>query len=177
MSRAIDYEPLEDLMSLKSLTDLYEEQLKDMYSAEKQLTEALPKMADGASNADLKKAFKDHLKQTQTQMQRLEQIFQARGISAGRKKCKGMKGLVEEGSEVLEESNKSAARDAALIGAAQKAEHYEIATYGSLRTYADLLGEAEQARLLQTSLDEESQTNEKLTALAQTINQKAMGGR
>jgi len=164
-------------MALKNLTDLYEEQLKDMYSAEKQLSEALPKLAEGASNADLKKAFKEHHKQTQTQMQRLEQIFEARGISPGRKKCKGMKGLVEEGSEVLEESSKSAARDAALIGAAQKAEHYEIATYGSLRAYANALGESQQAQLLQTSLDEESQTNERLTSLAETINQKAKGSR
>ena len=163
-------------MAMKNLTDVYEEQLKDIYSAEKQLTEALPKMAEAASNADLKKGFKMHLQQTQQQMQRLEQIFKARGINPGRKKCKGMKGLIEEGNEVIEEGSKSAARDAALIGAAQKVEHYEIATYGTLQTYADMLGEKEQSRLLQTSLDEESQTNEQLTQLAMTINQKAQQG-
>jgi len=162
---------------LKSLTDLYEEQLQDMYSAEKQLTEALPKLADGASNADLKQAFRSHLQQTRAQMERIEQIFKMRDMGPGRKKCKGMKGLVEEGAEVLEESNKSAARDAALILAAQKAEHYEIATYGALRTYAEMLGETEQARLLQTSLNEESETNELLNQLARTINSKAQSSR
>lgn len=160
-------------MAMKSLTDVYEEQLKDIYSAEKQITEALPKMADAVSDADLKKAFKTHLKQTKQQMKRIEQIFKARGMSAGRKKCKGMKGLIEEGDEVLEEAKKSATRDAALIGAAQKVEHYEIATYGTLQRYAELLGETEQAQLLQTSLDEESQTDVELTKLAKTINKKA----
>jgi len=164
-------------MAMKSLTDVYEEQLKDIYSAEKQLTKALPKMADAASNADLKQAFKMHLDQTRKQMQRLEQIFEARGMGPGRKKCKGMKGLLEEGNEVIEEGSKSPARDAALIGAAQKAEHYEIATYGTIQTYADMLGEREQSRLLQTTLDEESQTNEQLTKLAMTINRQAQEGR
>jgi len=164
-------------MAIKNLTDVYEEQLKDMYSAEKQVSEALPKMADAASNADLTKAFKAHLKQTKGQMKRIEKIFKARGMSPGRKKCKGMKGLVEEGEEVIKDAKKSAARDAALIGAAQKVEHYEIATYGTLQRYAELLGEMEQAQLLQTSLEEESQTDELLTQLAQTINKKAQGSK
>ena len=160
-------------MAMKNLTDVYEEQLKDIYSAEKQITEALPKMADAASNADLKKAFKAHLQQTKEQMKRIEQIFKARDMGPGRKKCKGMKGLIEEGEEVIEEGSKSATRDAALIGAAQKVEHYEIATYGTLQRYAELLGEKEQSKLLQTSLNEERKTDEQLTQLAKTINTKA----
>lgn len=164
-------------MAMKSLSDVYEEQLKDIYSAEKQITAALPKMVDAASNADLKKAFKAHLKQTKGQMKRIDKIFKARGMRPGRKKCKGMKGLVEEGEDAIKAAKKSAARDAALIGAAQKVEHYEIATYGTLQRYAELLGETEQAQLLQTSLEEESQTDELLTQLAQTVNKKAQGSK
>ena len=162
-------------MEIDSLRKLYVEELKDLYSAEKQILQALPRMAKKASNAQLKAAFEEHLRQTEQQVQRLDQVFEGLGKSPRGKKCKGMEGLLEEGKEVMQEDMDDETRDAALIAAAQKVEHYEIAGYGTVRTYAQLLGEKDAVRLLQQTLDEEGQTDKKLTALAESsINVEAM---
>jgi ferritin-like metal-binding protein YciE len=161
-------------MKLNSLENLYREQLRDLHSAEKQLTVALPKMAEGASSSNLRKAFEQHLKQTEQHVDRLEQIFQEIDLRPSRKKCKGMEGLIKEGEEILNEDGESAVKDAGLIAAAQRVEHYEIAGYGTVRTYAEQLGHKKAASLLQQTLDEESKANEKLTQLAEGgINQRA----
>jgi ferritin-like metal-binding protein YciE len=161
-------------MSIKSLEDLYVEELKDLYDAEHQILEALPKLAQAASAAKLKTAFEQHEKQTEGQVKRLEQIFKERGESPKGKKCKGVAGLIVEGQELLKEDAEPEVRDAGLIAAAQKVEHYEIAGYGTVRTYAQLLGETEAAKLLQQTLDEEGETDKKLTTLAEgSINRKA----
>lgn len=162
-------------MALKKLRDLFVEQLSDVLDAEQQLTKALPKMAKAASSKDLQQAFEMHLQQTRQHVQRLEQIFDELGEKPQNKTCKGMQGLIEEGQEVMKEDGSAAAKDAGLIAAAQKVEHYEIATYGSLRAYAHELGNTSAADTLQQTLDEESQANEKLTKLAvQHINVKAL---
>jgi ferritin-like metal-binding protein YciE len=161
-------------MKLDSLENLYREQLRDLYSAEKQLTVALPKMAEGASSSNLRKAFEQHLRQTEQHVNRLEQIFQEINVKPGRKKCKGMEGLIKEGEEILKENGESAVVDAGLIAAAQRVEHYEIAGYGTVRTYAEQLGHNKAASILQKTLEEESSANEKLTQLAEGgINQRA----
>ncbi len=161
-------------MKLKTLRDLYIHELKDLYSAEKQLTKALPKMAKAASNEELKTSFEEHLEQTGQQIERLEQILEGLGESTKCDKCKGMEGLLEEGSKAMTEDAAEEVRDAAIIVAAQKVEHYEIAGYGSVRTFAEMLGEDEAARLLQQTLDEEIETDEKLTELAEnSINTEA----
>lgn len=154
--------------------------MQDLYSAENMLLEALPKMANAATYGDLKKAFNMHRDQTEKQVERLEEALSALGEKPDKSvKCKGMEGLIKEGEELLKNKGKipGDVMDAALIEAAQKVEHYEIATYGTIQTYADMLGEREQSRLLQTTLDEESQTNEQLTKLAMTINRQAQEGR
>ena len=161
-------------MEIDSLQKLYVEQLKDIYSAEKQILQALPKMAKKASNSQLKAGFEEHVRQTEEQVKRLDRIFEGLGKSSRGKKCKGMEGLIEEGKEVLQEDMDEETRDAALIAAAQRVEHYEIAGYGTVRTYAQLLGENEAVRLLQQTLDEEGATDKKLTALAESINVEAM---
>ena len=162
-------------MEIDSLRKLYVEELKDLYSAEKQILQALPKMAKKAKNPQLKAGFEEHVRQTEEQVRRLDQIFEGLGKSPRGKKCKGMEGLLEEGKEVMQEDMDDETRDAALIAAAQKVEHYEIAGYGTVRTYAQLLGEKEAARLLQQTLDEEGMTDKKLTQLAETsINVEAM---
>ena len=164
-------------MRIENLEKLFVDQLKDVYDAEHQLVDALGKMEEGASSPQLKRAFSEHRKQTQRQVQRLEQVFAGLGEKPERKTCKGMKGLVGEGEEILDAKGDEAAIDAGLIGAAQKVEHYEMATYGTLRTFAQQLGRSQEARLLQEILDEESQANEKLTALATSgINQNAEEG-
>jgi len=157
-------------MELESLKDLFVNELKDLYSAENQLIKALPKMAKAASSAQLKAAFSSHLEETRTHVDRLEQIFSDLGEKPGGKACKAMKGLVEEGSEMIEEDADPEVKDAGLISAAQKAEHYEMASYGCVRTYARLLGEEQIANLLQQTLDEEGAADKKLTKLAETIN-------
>jgi ferritin-like metal-binding protein YciE len=160
----------------KGLQKLYVEELKDLYSAETQLTKALPKMAKGATSPQLRQAFETHLRETEGHVQRLQQIFEGLEAGARGKKCKGMEGLIEEGEELLKEKSdfEPDALDAGLIGAAQRVEHYEIAAYGTARTFAQQLGEEEAARLLQQTLDEEYATDEKLTALAVGgINQEA----
>ena len=155
-------------MKLKTLRDLYIHELKDLYSAEKQLTKALPKMATAASNEELKTGFEEHLEQTEQHIERLEQILEGLGESTRGEKCKGMEGLLEEGSKAMTEDAAVEVRDAAIIVAAQKVEHYEIAGYGSVRTFAEMLGEDEAAQLLQQTLDEEIETDEKLTELAES---------
>ena len=162
-------------MEIDSLRKLYVEELKDLYSAEKQILQALPRMAKKAKNPQLKAGFEEHVRQTEEQVRRLDQIFEGLVKSPRGKKCKGMEGLLEEGKEVMQEDMDDETRDAALIAAAQKVEHYEIAGYGTVRTYAQLLGEKEAARLLQQTLDEEGMTDKKLTQLAETsINVEAM---
>ena len=164
-------------MALESLEDLYVEELKDLYSAEKQLVRALPKMARAATNEDLAEAFETHLGQTQEHVARLEQIFDDLGRSPRGKKCKGMEGLLEEGKEMMEEDAEPDVLDAALISAAQRVEHYEMAGYGSVRTYALQLGFDEQARILQQTLDEEGETDKLLTQLAESrVNLDAESG-
>ena len=156
-----------------SLLGLYVDELRDIYSAEKQLTKALPKMAKAASSDKLREGFVEHLEQTKGQVERLEQIFDALGERSGGKKCAGMEGLIEEGSEVMEDDFEGAVKDAALIGAAQRVEHYEIAAYGTVIAFAELLGETEHVSLLQQTLEEEKQTDESLTELAQDVNASA----
>ena len=156
-------------MKLKTLEELYISELRDLYSAENQLLKALPKMAKGASSPELKEAFETHLKQTKGHVERLEELFEQRDESPKGKTCHAMKGLIEEGSEILKEQGENSVLDAGMIVAAQKVEHYEIASYGSVRTFANLLGKPEEAKLLQATLDEESETNEILNRLAETI--------
>ena len=159
----------------KGLKELYIDDLKDLYSAENQLVKALPKMARAASSEELSQGFEEHLEQTKGHVQRLEKIFQTLGESPKGKKCKGMEGLVEEGAEVLEEDFEGSLMDAALIGAAQRVEHYEIAAYGTVCAFAEELGETEQTSLLNKTLEEEKETDEKLTTLAEQVNAQASG--
>ena len=154
-------------MSMDSLSDLLEDELKDLYSAENQLLKALPKMAKKASSEQLKDAFTSHLKETEGHVKRLEQIGKTLDIKLKGKVCHAMEGLVEEGKEVLEEDGDPSVIDAALIGAAQRVEHYEIAAYGSTRAMAEQLGHAEVVVLLQETLDEEGAADKKLTAIAE----------
>ena len=156
-------------MKLDNLRKLFVEELRDLYSAENQLVKALPKMATGASSEELKQALEDHLEQTQGHVERLEEIFEQLDETPKGKTCKAMKGLVEEGSEILEEDGEDSVVDAGIIAAAQKVEHYEIASYGTVRTWAGLLGEKEAAELLQETLDEEGEANKLLNKLAQDI--------
>ncbi|MBV9618569.1 MAG: ferritin-like domain-containing protein [Verrucomicrobia bacterium] len=162
-------------MKLDSLKKLYVEELRDLYSAETQLVKALPKMAKGASSAELKQAFESHLEQTKEHVERLNEIFDRLDEKPTGKTCKAMKGLIEEGSEMLEEEGEESVIDAGLIGAAQRVEHYEIAAYGTVQTFADLLGEDDAAHLLQQTLDEEGETDKKLSELAEGIvNEEAL---
>jgi ferritin-like metal-binding protein YciE len=156
-------------MADETLQDVYVDQLKDLWSAENQLLKALPKMAKGAANAKLRTAFEEHEVMTRTHVERLEKIFEQLGEKPGGKKCKGMEGLIEEGEETLEEHEMSITRDAALIADAQRVEHYEIAGYGTVRTMANMLGLGDQAELLQKTLDEEGETDKRLSALAETV--------
>ena len=151
------------------LEELLVDELKDLYSAESQIVKALPKMAKAASSPELRRAFERHLEETKRQVERLNQIGENLDVRLTGKKCKGMEGLLEEGKEIMEEDLDENALDAGLIGAAQKVEHYEIAAYGTARTHAQLLGLTKIARLLQQTLDEEGNTDKKLTALAESI--------
>jgi ferritin-like metal-binding protein YciE len=153
-------------VKLQSIEELFIHECKDLLSAEKQLVKALPKMAKGAGNERLRSAFEEHLEQTKTHVDRLEQVFSLLGKTARAEHCKGMEGLLEEGSELLEEEGDATVKDAAIIGAAQKVEHYEISGYGSARTLAELLGHQEAVELLQQTLDEEKAADAKLTKLA-----------
>jgi ferritin-like metal-binding protein YciE len=157
----------------QGLKELYIDELKDLYSAENQLVKALPKMAKAASSDELRRGLEEHLEQTKGHVQRLEKIFQALRESPKGKTCKGMQGLIEEGSEATEEDYEGDVMDAALIGAAQRVEHYEIAGYGTVRSMAETLGEDDQVSLLEETLEEEKETDEKLTELAEKINTQA----
>jgi ferritin-like metal-binding protein YciE len=154
-------------MSLDSLQALFVEELRDMYHAEKQLVQALPRMAKAASTPELQQAFTNHLKETEGQVRRLERIFKDLGQAARGKRCKGMEGLVEEGKEIMQQDGEGPVIDAALIASAQKVEHYEIAAYGCLRTYAQILGHQDAASLLAETLAEEEATDEKLNTIAE----------
>ena len=161
-------------MKLASIDELFLHELQDLYSAEKQLLEALPKMAKTASSDELQEAFQTHFVQTQEHAHRLEKIFDDLELHAGRYKCKAMEGLIKEGAEILHADGLDSVRDAAIIGAAQRVEHYEIAAYGTARTFAEMLGHAEAAELLQQTLDEERATDELLSGLAvSTVNVEA----
>jgi ferritin-like metal-binding protein YciE len=156
-----------------SLKKLYVDELKDLYSAENQLVKALPKMAKAASTEELRQGFEQHLEQTKGHVHRLEKIFRSLDESPKGKKCVAMEGLVKEGAEVTEEAFEDSVLDAALIGAAQRVEHYEIAAYGTVCEFAKVLGETEHASLLGETLGEEKETDEKLTELAKEINRQA----
>lgn len=155
-------------MKLSTLKDLYIHELKDLISAERQLIKALPKMAEAASDEKLSAGFEEHLEETKEHVSRLEKILESHDQSTRGIKCKAMEGLIEEGEEMIEEEADDEVRDAGLIAAAQRVEHYEIAAYGTARTYAELLGDDEGAALLQETLEEESETDKKLTSLATT---------
>ncbi len=175
----IDYKTLNKnekrIMKLDTLQKLYTNELRDLYNAEHQLLKALPKMAKAASSEELKGAFEKHLEQTKSHVKRLEQVFEELDEKPKGRTCRAMKGLIEEGSEILREDGEESILDASIIVAAQKVEHYEIAGYGSVRTFAHLLGQNKAAELLQTTLNEESETNELLNRLAEsTINPEAV---
>ena len=155
-------------MQMNSLQELYIEELKDIYSAEQQILKALPKMMKAASDRELQRAFAQHEKQTQQQVKRLDRIFRELGETPRGKKCKGMEGLIEEGAELIKEKPEPEVLDAGLIAAAQRVEHYEIAAYGTVRTYAEQLGHSEHASLLQQTLDEEGETDKLLSSLAES---------
>jgi ferritin-like metal-binding protein YciE len=162
-------------MKMESLHELFMAELKDIYDAEHQVIEALPKMEKAAKSAQLKQGFRTHLRDSENHISRLEQVFSMMGKKAARKKCKGMAGLIKEGDELMKEDADPDVTDAGLISAAQKVEHYEMAAYGALRTWAKMMGHRDAARLLQQTLDEEGDTDKKLTAMAEnTINERAM---
>jgi ferritin-like metal-binding protein YciE len=162
-------------MPMNSLKDLYVEQLQDLYSAENQILKALPDMEKRAQHDELKSAFREHRQVTEEQVRRLDQIFDDLGAKAGGHHCQGMEGLIKEGKEMIEEDGDSDVIDAGLIAAAQRVEHYEIAGYGTVRTYAQRLGRENDADLLQRTLDEEGETDKRLTRIAEeVVNRDAM---
>ncbi|MDZ4689401.1 MAG: ferritin-like domain-containing protein [Planctomycetaceae bacterium] len=164
-------------MKLNTLQDLLVEELKDLYSAESQLIKALPKMAKAASSESLREAFEHHLQETEHQLERLDQIFERLEIKPGRKKCKAMEGLLEEGKDTIAEDAAPMVHDAALIASAQRVEHYEIAGYGCAKAFALLVEDPETAALLDETLEEEAAANDKLTEIAMSgINQRAAAG-
>jgi ferritin-like metal-binding protein YciE len=166
-------------MKHQAMKELYIDELKDLYDAENRLVKALPKLAKAATSEKLRAGFGEHLEQTRGHVDRLEEIFEALGEKATGKKCAGMMGLVKEGEEMMEEDFEGEVMDAALISAAQRVEHYEIAAYGCVSTWAELLGESEASALLEKILEEEKETDQKLTELAEEINveAKAAGGK
>jgi ferritin-like metal-binding protein YciE len=164
-------------MAKLSLRELYVDELRDLYDAENRLVKAIPKMAKAAKSEPLRSGFEEHLEQTKGHVERLREIFEALGEKPTGKKCAAMVGLIEEGDEMMGENFEDGARDAALISAAQRVEHYEIAAYGCVKTWAGLLGEKEAQDLLEQTLNEEKETDEKLTELSEDINVEAMGER
>ena len=156
-------------MHMENLQDLMKEDLKDVLNAEKQIIKALPKMIKTATNPQLQEAFQNHLEETKVQAERVEQVMEMMGMPVKTKTCKAMQGIIEEGKEVMSEDAEDDVMDAALIGAAQKVEHYEIATYGTLCTYAELLGLRDAKRLLGQNLEEEKKTDQLLTQLAESV--------
>jgi ferritin-like metal-binding protein YciE len=169
----ITRKPRRDEMKSGTLRDLFVDELKDLYSMEHQLVKALPKMARAANSGDLSAAFEEHLEQTRGHVARLEQIFDAIDVAARAKRCVGMEGIIDEGKEMLEEDLAPDTLDAGIIGAAQRVEHYEIAAYGTARTHAQFLGIDEAVRLLEQTLEEEKQTDQRLSQLAEEINPAA----
>jgi ferritin-like metal-binding protein YciE len=161
-------------MKFNNLHELFLHEIIDLYDAEHQITKALPKMKKAANSADLQAGFQEHLEQTQEHIKRLEEVFKIVEKKPKRETCEAMKGLLKEGDEIIKENPDSEALDAALIAAAQRVEHYEMAGYGTVRTYAQLLGYHDAADLLQKTLDEEGETNKKLTALAEELNSQAV---
>ena len=165
-------------MKLNTLEDLFFDQLKDLYSAEKQIIQALPKMAKAAQRAELRQAFENHLEVSKQQLERLDRVFQQTGTNPGRKKCMGMEGLLKEADEFLADNPGSDVIDAGLIANAQRVEHYEIAAYGTVRTFAQMMGNKEAVNLLQQTLNEEGRTDHVLSQLAESgTNQQAEQGR
>ncbi len=162
-------------MKEEGLKGLYIDELRDIYSAENQLVKALPKMAKAAASDELRSGFEQHLEQTKGHVKRLEEIFSELDEKPTGKKCKGMQGLIEEGKEIIDEDLEDEVLDAGLISAAQRVEHYEIAAYGCVRTFATILGEDSAAELLEQTLEEEKETDKKLTELAENINLEAAG--
>jgi ferritin-like metal-binding protein YciE len=162
-------------MTIESLRDLYLEQLQDLYNAEQQLIKALPKMAKAATSEELKAAFEEHLEKTKGHAERIQTICEQMGEKASGKKCKAMEGLVKEGSEVMDEDMEETIKDAALIAAAQRVEHYEIAGYGCVRAYATKLGDESAAELLSQTLDEEKEADETLNGIAEELNLQVEG--
>lgn len=160
-------------MSVNSMEKLFIEELKDLYSAENQITKALPKMVSAATSKDLKKALENHLRETEGQIERLIQICNIVSVNPKGKTCEAMKGVLEEGSSRLKEAEQGNVRDAALISAAQRVEHYEMAAYGTVRTYAQLLGQKQCAKLLEETLEEEKAADQKLTSIAGKVNTQA----
>ena len=160
-------------MDLNSLKDLFIDELRDLYSAEEQITEALPQLIKKTTHPELKSALEEHLEVTRSQVQRLEQIFSRLGEKPTGEICKGMKGLLKEGDDMSTRDGDKSVIDAAIISSAQRVEHYEIAGYGTVRTYAELLGEHEFANLLQQTLDEEKEADQTLNEIARTINVQA----
>lgn len=158
---------------VQTLESAFVEEIRDLYDAEKQLVRALPKMAKAANSEELRDAFREHLEVTKGQVQRLEQIFEMMGQRARSKPCKAMKGLIEEGQEIMEEDMQEQIGDLAMIGAAQKVEHYEISGYGTVRTFAQAMGQREVAQLLDQTLKEEEATDKKLTQIAKTLYKEA----
>jgi ferritin-like metal-binding protein YciE len=153
-------------MKMESLHDLYLSELSDLYSAEKQIVKALPKMIQKTASPELRQALEDHLEQTNGHVERLEQVFEMHGESPKRQKCKGMEGILAEGNELVGRDAAPAVRDAAIVSAGQRVEHYEMAVYGAVRTYAEQLGHGRAAALLQETLEEERAADEKLTSIA-----------
>jgi ferritin-like metal-binding protein YciE len=160
-------------MKIETMQDLFVEQLQDLYDAENRLTKALPEMAKAASSLELRNAFESHLGETQGQITRLEQIFEGMGKDSKATTCDAMKGLIKEGDSVVNDIEQSPLRDAGLIAAANRVEHYEIAAYGSVRTFAQNLGMDRAVALLQETLEEEKAADRKLTAIAQKVNSEA----
>jgi ferritin-like metal-binding protein YciE len=163
-------------MSVETIQDLFVEELKDLYSAEKQITKSLPKLAKASTTTELKSAFESHLRETMVQIERLDRVFEILGKSPRGKTCNGMKGVLEEGAEVIEEMDKGQVRDVALISAAQRVEHYEMAGYGCVREYAMLLGQQEIVTLLESTLTEEKAADKKLGDIAKQVNHAAQQG-
>jgi len=165
------------MAGIENLDELLQDELKDLYDAEKQITKALPKMAKKASNDELRQAFEEHLQQTEQHIERLEQAFEQLDLPVRGKKCEGMKGLIEEAQDMIGEADDDATRDALMIAAAQKVEHYEIASYGTARTWATLLGKNDIAALFEETLEEEKETDQRLTSIAESmVNAEAASG-
>ena len=160
-------------MKLDNLQQLFLKELRDLYDAETQITDALPKLEEAASNPELKQALQEHLHVTKQQISRLDRIFQMLGEKPTGETCKGMKGLIKEGDEIVAQGGDKSTVDAGIISAAQRVEHYEMAGYGTVRTYAQLLGKTEMAQLLQQTLDEEAKADQTLSQIASTVNVEA----